>query len=178
MDGLLKYNYEDADNTGVAHDNIDEILSRNHEDAMLERYAQSGTIGTPPVMGEEELLNLAMGVSGPGMAIGRVSRAAMNNMMNTVSKPGKAKGAVDKLMQKLNLQSQSKATIRQHLKEGMDLSPESMHGKFASIVFRNKADKARILREKALDKYGMPHEGRKMMDPVSEMLRASRYKKN
>lgn len=48
VSGLLKYSYEDADNTGVAHDNIDEILSRNHEEAMLERYAQSGFMGPTP----------------------------------------------------------------------------------------------------------------------------------
>ena len=73
MSGLLKYHSADADATGVAHDNIDELLNQNKQEAILERYNQSGSIGPTPVMSDEDLLELTMGVAGPGMAIGKIS---------------------------------------------------------------------------------------------------------
>ena len=153
MNGLLKYNYSEPVSTGVAHDNIDGILAENKARTLADNIRQSGSIGPTPFAqtdeGQEALLEIAMGSAMPGTAIGRIS-----NKMLTGGLPAKTlKTFVDQIYHK----------------------PSDIINQIKNI---NKLNSSRLAAEKALNKHGIPHEGRKLMDPVSEILRTSRYKQN
>ena len=153
MNGLLKYNYSEPVSTGVAHDNIDGILAENKARTLADNIKQSGTIGPTPFAqtdeGQEALLEIAMGSAMPGAAIGRIS-----NKILTGGLPARTiKTFVDQIYHK----------------------PSDIISQIKNI---NKLNSSRLAAEKALNKHGIPHEGRKLMDPVSEILRTSRYKQN
>ena len=81
IEGLLKYYVADADATGVAHDNIDEILAGNRKETLEKDIAMHGSIGPTPYIqteeGQQALMDIVMGSAGPGLAIGRVSKASV-----------------------------------------------------------------------------------------------------
>lgn len=152
MEGLLKYNYATADATGVAHDNIDKLLARNRE----ETARSIGAIGPTPFIdtaeGQQTLLDMVTG--GPGGAIGRVSKAAVTGgQLSRAGKPGKD-------------------FYHRLLKD--------MSGK--EFVQRADWDKrlnnARKLMEKALNKWGGIKHNQTVNDPITENLRALKYRKN
>ena len=92
MKGLLKYNYEEPDATGVAHDSIDNLLAENRYNTQQETYAREGTIGPTPFMqteeGEQALLDMVTGSVGGGLggAIGRVAKGAITGGHQLISK--------------------------------------------------------------------------------------------
>ena len=156
MNGLLKYNYEESDATGVAHDNIDSILAENRYNTQQEAYAREGTIGPTPFMeteeGQETLLDMVTG--SPGGAIGRVSKAAITG--GQLSRVGKA----------------GKDFYHRLLK---DMSPkEFVH----RADWDEQLNNARKLMEKAFKKWGGIKHNQTVNDPITEMLRAGKYRKN
>jgi hypothetical protein len=75
MEGLLKYNYAEADATGVAHDNIDAELAQNRQDKLekiIHQSKEEGSIRALPYLetaeGKQTILDLVTG--SPGAAIG------------------------------------------------------------------------------------------------------------
>jgi hypothetical protein len=158
MNGLLKYNYSEPVSTGVAHDNIDLHINNDYynkklQDAQDALTKSDATIGPVVDFGDTELggsiLDIAMGSAMPGTAIGRIS-----NKMLTGGLPAKTlKTFVDQIYHK----------------------PSDIINQIKNI---NKLNSSRLAAEKALNKHGIPHEGRKLMDPVSEILRTSKYKQN
>ena len=161
MTGLLESQYAEPSSTGVAHDNIDELLAENRRQSQEEQYDLHGTIGPTPFMDTEEgqdlLLSLVTG--SPGSAIGRISKSAITGGQVT-----------NKVLRKL-LKQKGKPT------KGMDLSPGSMHGKLNQIKSDNKINSSRIAMGKALDKFGIKHEP-SFLDPVTKMLREGKMNRN
>ena len=151
--GMFKFLSAPVDNTGVAHDNIDGILADNQARTLANNIKQSGSIGPTPFAqtdeGQEALLELAMGSAMPGAAIGRVS-----NKMLTGGLPPKT----------------IKAFVEQIYHKPSDIISQIKHN--------NKLNSSRLAAEKALNKHNIPHESRKLMDPVSEILRTLKYKQN
>ena len=57
MEGLLKYNYAEADATGVAHDNIDAELAQNRQDKLekiIHQSKEEGSIRALPYLQSAE----------------------------------------------------------------------------------------------------------------------------
>tara|TARA_Y100000310_G_scaffold84654_1_gene81550 strand:- start:163 stop:789 length:627 start_codon:yes stop_codon:yes gene_type:complete len=208
MQGLLKYNYADPDATGVAHDNIDEILAGNR----AETAYNIGTIGPTPHYqteeGQQEMFDIAEGFAFPGSALGRISKGAITGGQQAVGgnlatwlkralgkrPPGKMsseeagiklKKYFDEMMKHAKGPKPPKVT--RHSK-GMTVEnrrpqiPYELEEQFAEEAlskhnWNNRVNKSRIALEKAYNKFGLPHEiGAN--DPVTEILRALKYRKN
>jgi len=154
MNGLLKYNYEEPDATGVAHDNIDSILAENRYNTQQETYAREGTIGPTPFIDTEEgqdlLLSLVTG--SPGSAIGRISKGAITGGQSLLA-------------------SKPQELINQILKT------KGGAGLTQQVEYNNVINRARILMEKALDKFGIKH-SQAVNDPITEILRAGKHRRN
>ena len=152
MEGMLKYNYAEPDATGTAHANIDELLAGNK----AEPARSIGTIGPTPFMetaeGKQTLLDMVTG--SPGGAIGRVAKGAITG--GQLSRAGKA----------------GKDFYHRLLK---DMSPkEFVH----RADWDERLNDARKLMEKAFKKWGGIKHNQTVNDPVTEILRASKYRKN
>ena len=221
MEGLLKYNYATADATGVAHDNIDEILADNKAKTAFD----IGSIGPTPFMetdeGQQTLMDIAMESAFPGAAIGRVSKAAATGGRQLLEKgasslkqrisnayadivdpkeimknprPGKW---VTKWGKKIrNPQAYRKAleSSNSSVKEYIRKLQREYQQKFDPEAFTSsrhtantKLSSNRLAMEKALDKHKIPHqrvnpakpeEPLPLMDSVSELLHALRFRKN
>tara|TARA_R110002020_G_scaffold420675_3_gene629832 strand:+ start:186 stop:767 length:582 start_codon:yes stop_codon:yes gene_type:complete len=159
MQGLLKYNYADADATGVAHDNIDEILADNKAKTAFD----IGSIGPLPYEQTDEFqqkaFDIAQGLAVPGAAIGKIAKARL--------------------------------TGGHMARTGPSYWDEMVKWKDKDVVNQiknvNSLNKAKILVEKAFNKWGIKPQNargmkdsyeRQLMDPISEMLRTSKYKQN
>ena len=186
MQGLLKYNYATADATGVAHDNIDGILAENKARTLANNIRQSGSIGPTPFTqtkdGQEALLELAMGNAMPGSAVGRVSKAAITGGQKMLPKAGQK---IIDLFNKIGREPVKGSSP--HGWRGWNHKAYENHGKYNQIGWNNKVNAARLAREKAYNKYGLPHqrgnpsypvEPLPLMDSVSELLHAMRFRKN
>ena len=82
MEGILKYNYAEADATGVAHDNIDAELAQNRQDKLekiIHQSREEGSIRALPYLqsaeGQQTMLDMVTGSSGG--AIGRIAKGAI-----------------------------------------------------------------------------------------------------
>ena len=153
-EGLIKYSQTESDATGVAHDNIDGILAGNR----AETAYNTGTIGPipEPMIGgvpEDTLMEIAMGSAFPGAAIGRTTKAAITG----------GQGIINNMPKKL---------VDEALEQG------GFKGLTSQVNWNNKLNSTRLLMEKALSKWGVDDRARKLMDPISEMLRTSKYKQN
>tara|TARA_R100001443_G_scaffold111864_1_gene124993 strand:- start:1968 stop:2741 length:774 start_codon:yes stop_codon:yes gene_type:complete len=177
--GMFKFLSAPADNTGVAHDNIDGILAENKARTLADNIRQSGSIGPTPFAqtdeGQEALLELAMGSAMPGTAIGRVSKASVTGGQI-------AKEALNKMIKG----GKPKPQIPYELAEEWDQLP-AVHSKLEQIKWNNKINASRLAKEKAFDKYGLPHqrgnpsypvERLPLMDSISELLHALKFRKN
>jgi len=199
MQGLLKYNYATADATGVAHDNIDAILTGNKlaQAYNLEEASNLGTIGPNPAYDDEgnfkfkggylgentifsplDLLGLgAMGRIGKG-----ISKAALTGG-ETIMKGGKQLGTTHKAGKTMPPEALDKLLGIMNKLKGTDLpsakSPLTSKSIQGQMEWDNLINKSKILYNKAMEKWGIraPLE-RQMMDPVSETLRRSKYKRN
>jgi len=160
MNGLLKYNYADPDATGVAHDNIDGILAGNRQDKLEKDIATHGGIGPTPYIqsqeGQQALLDVAMGSAFPGAAVGRMSKAAVTG----------GQRFIDPLFKQMTTGKPISSAL-QSSKQFID-----------SIKWANQTNVARSAWEKAMKRWGVRPDERQLMDPVSEMLRTSKYKQN
>ncbi len=181
MEGLLKFNYADADATGVAHDNIDEILADNKAKTAFD----IGSIGPTPFMetdeGQQTLMDIAMESAFPGAAIGRMSKAAVTGGSSIF--PKLTQNA--KWLQLKEVPKKYREVIRGIPKEKF---PD--YFKKPSLEWhdqQNKINAARMRMEKALDKHKIPHQRGipsqpekplPLMDSVSELLHALRFRKN
>ena len=172
MEGLLKYNYADADATGVAHDNIDAELANNRQEKLEKLIHQSkeeGSIRALPYLqtaeGQQTMLDMAMGSAFPGAAIGRVAKGAVTG--GHLGREG-----LKKYYQRLIHGGKYKRFDDEMLSQKK---------------YDNKVSASRLAREKAFDKFGLPHqranpvkpeESLPLMDSVSEILHALRFRKN
>ena len=175
MEGLLKYNYAEADATGVAHDGIDGILAGNRQDKLEKMIRTEGSIRALPYLESEEgkqtILEIAMGSAFPGSAIGRVSEAAVTGGQ--------------RLLDPLFKQMTSGKPLPFMLRNPKG-SPQAKQF-LDRLKWDNKVSGSRLAREKAYDKHGLPHqrgnpaqpeEALPLMDSVSELLHALRFRKN
>ena len=184
MNGLLKYNYADPDATGVAHDNIDGMLAENR----LSTAMDIGTIGPQVDFLDTKIGNTLLDAvvgGAPGAAIGRISKAAItggSSIFPRLTKSGKY------LQQKELPKSASKAIAAGRsfgnwtkFNEYFKRPSAKWHSE------QNKVNSNRIAMEKALDKHKIPHqrgnpaqpeEPLPLMDSVSELLHALRFRKN
>jgi hypothetical protein len=170
MEGLLKYNYAEADATGVAHDNIDAELAQNRQEKLekiIHQSKEEGSIRALPYLetaeGKQTILDMVTG--SPGAAIGRVSKAAVTGGQ--------------RLLNPLFKQMTTGKPISSALKSSKQF--------IDNMKWDNKVSGSRLAREKAFDKYGLPHqrgnpaypeEPLPLMDSVSELLHALRFRKN
>ena len=166
MEGLLKYNYATADATGVAHDNIDAELANNRQEKLekiIHQSKEEGSIRALPYLqtaeGQQTMLDMAMNSAFPGSAIGKIAKARL--------------------------------TGGHMARTGPNYWDEMVKWKDKDVVNQiknvNSLNKAKILVEKAFNKWGIKPQNargmkdsyeRQLMDPVSEMLRTSKYKQN
>ena len=157
MQGLLKYNYAKSDATGVAHGNIDAILAGNRQDKLEKLIEREGSIRATPYLeteeGKQTLFEVAMGSAFPGAAIGRTTKAAITG----------GQGIINNMPKKL---------VDEALEKG------GFKALTSQVNWNNKLNSTRLLMEKALSKWGVDDRARKLMDPISEMLRTSKYKQN
>jgi len=169
MQGLLKYDYVEPDATGTAHANIDKLLAGNRE----ETARSIGTIGPTPWMetaeGQQTLLDMVTG--SPGGAIGRVSKAAVTGGSSIF--PRLTQNA--KWLQLKEIPKKYREAIRGINKEKFPLYFKKPSAKWHSE--QNKVNSNRIAMEKALDKYKVKH-NQTVHDPITEILRALKYRKN
>ena len=214
--GMLKYTYATADATGVAHDNIDNILVGNRQDKLEKLIEREGSIRALPYIstaeGQQTMLDMAMGSAMPGAAIGRVSKAAatggrrllskdakwykdlINNMYKDITDPktvlkkvsgGKYESiygtkvkfpkAYMKAVEKGN--SKIKKDIRDLQK---DYKKRFDSGEFTleRTQYNKDLSSNRLSMEKALDKHNVKHNLPEVNDPLTEILRAVRFRKN
>ena len=188
MEGLLKYNYAEADATGVAHDNIDAILTGNKlaQAYNLEEASNLGTIGPNPAYDDEGNFKFKGGYLGEGTpfslldlmglgAAGRVSKAAVTGGSSIF--PRLTKNA--KWLQQKELSKADKRAIAVG-RSGRNWNKFNEFFKRPSAKWhseQNKINASRIAMEKALDKFGIKH-GQAVNDPITEILRALKYRKN
>jgi len=163
MEGLLKYNYATADATGVAHDNIDAELANNRQEKLEKIILQSkeeGSIRALPYLqtaeGQQTMLDIAMNSAFPGAAIGSMSKAAVTGGQ--------------RLLDPLFKQMTTGKPISSALKSSKQF--------IDNIKWDNQTNAARLAWEKAMKKWGVRPTERQMMDPVTETLRRSKYKRN
>jgi hypothetical protein len=157
-----------SESTSRAHDSIDNILRANMEASHGERLKREGTIGPTPFMeteeGQQTLLDMVTG--SPGGAIGRVAKGA-------VTGGHMSKNLLSKYFKKI---IGAKPEISPKNLKGMQRLDYERLTKGA-IEADNKTNATRILMEKALNKFGIKH-GQAVNDPITEMLRASKYRRN
>ena len=136
---------------------LDSTLAENKARTLADNIRQSGSIGPTPFAqtneGQEALLEIAMGSAFPGAAIGRTTKAAITG----------GQGVINNMPKKL---------VEEALEQG------GVKGLTSQIDWNNKLNSTRLLMEKALSKWGVTDKSRQLMDPVSEVLRTSKYKQN
>ena len=171
MEGLLKYNYATADATGVAHDNIDNILVGNRQDKLTKMIEREGSISALPYFESEEgkqtLFETAMGAAFPGSAIGRVSKAAVTGGQSL-------KGSIRKLFDGF-APPQNTHLLKDQLNKG--LFKGEWKDKVNQTLWDNKVSGSRMAMEKAFNKFGIKH-NQTVNDPITETLRALKHRKN
>ena len=177
-EGLIKYSQTESDATGVAHDNIDGILAGNRQDKLEKDIAMHGGIGPTPYIqsqeGQQALLDVAMGSAFPGAAIGRLSKAAVTGgsaMFPRLTQSGKY------LQQKI-LPKNVKRALSKPDRPWIKFNEYFKKPSLEWYDQQNELNSARITMEKAMRKWGVKPDERKLMDPVSEVLRTSKYKQN
>ena len=158
MEGMLKYNYAEPDATSTAHANIDEILAGNKAKHQQAQYDLHGTIGPTPHWeteeGQQEMYDIAEGFAFPGSALGRVAKGAITGgHLSRAGKPGK--DFYHRLLK--------------------DMSPKEF---VQRADWDEQLNNARKLMEKAFKKWGGIKHNQTVNDPVTEILRASKYRKN
>jgi hypothetical protein len=180
--GMLKYTYATADATGVAHDNIDAELANNRQEKLEKIILQSkeeGSIRALPYLqtaeGQQTMLDIAMGSAFPGAAIGRVSKAAVTGGSSIF--PRLTKNA--KWLQQKELSKADRRDIAVG-RSGRNWTKFNEFFKKPSAKWhseQNKVNSNRIAMEKALDKHKVQH-NKTVNDPITEILRALKYRKN
>jgi hypothetical protein len=201
MEGLLKYNYATADATGVAHDNIDAELAQNRQDKLekiIHQSREEGSIRALPYLqtaeGKQTMLDIAMGSAFPGAAIGRVSKAAVTGGQRLLGSNREISNwlKLDNVAPSTNIE---KTAIMRMIKRLQGKSGrtkgnpdwENVDEMVGKTKWDNKTNAARLAREKAYNKHELPHqrgnpaqpeERLDLMDSVSELLHAIRFRKN
>ena len=175
MQGMLKYNYAEPDATGTAHANIDSILAGNKE----ETARSIGTIGPTPFMetdeGQQTLMDMAMGSAMPGAAIGRIAKGAVTGGHRMLSKiPKHIQNLLDTPGSPFVANPFTKELVKKGTKEGDKVGKELL----GLMKEDNKINRARILMEKALNKWGGIKHSQTVNDPITENLRALKYRQN
>ena len=174
MNGLLKYNYADPDATGIAHDNIDGMLAENR----LSTAMDIGTIGPQVDFLDTKIGNTLLDAvvgGAPGAAIGRISKAAITGGSSIFPRLTKA----GRYLQQKELSKADKRAIAVG-RSGRNWNKFNEFFKRPSAKWhseQNKINASRIAMEKALDKFGIKH-GQAVNDPITEILRALKYRKN
>ena len=172
MEGLLKYNYADADATGVAHDNIDAELANNRQEKLEKLIHQSkeeGSIRALPYLqtaeGQQTMLDIAMGSAFPGSAIGSMSKASLTG-------GGATAKSLQKYLQQLFKKSGSEGPRDKILRH--DKMPAFDKEVIGRIDAETEVGVARSAWEKAMKKWGIKPNERTVNDPVTELLRSQK----
>ena len=184
MQGLLKYDYAEPDATGTAHANIDEILAGNKAKHQQAQYDLHGTIGPTPFWeteeGQQEMYDMAEGFAFPGSAIGRISKGAITGGHKLIKAAPKLKlmgrdaGDLIKGFFKTKAGKKMLDEDKAFLDRAKKIAEKHAISKIQS---ENKINTSRIALETAYNKHGLRHET-VVNDPVTEILRGYKYRKN
>mgnify|MGYP003152991308 CR=1 FL=1 len=182
--GMLKYTYAEADATGVAHDNIDAILTGNKlaQAYNLEEASNLGTIGPNPAYDDEGNLKFKGGYAGQGTPfspldlvglglMGRISKGAItggHRMLQQI--PKHIQNLLDTPGSPFIANPFTKELLKKGTKAGDRVGKEVM----GLIKEDNKINSVRILMNKALKKWGIKPNERTVNDPVTELLRSQK----
>ena len=141
-------------------------------------------------------------VSKAAVTGGQLTLKAMKNLLKKgkpkIGSPEHQLDQIDRQLQIMRSMRPDKQTLKQWNKlknkrlkllkdDAMDISPGSSHDRINQITWDNEVNASRLAREKALDKHKIPHqrgipsqpeEPLPLMDSVSELLHAIRFRKN
>tara|TARA_R100000808_G_C2084615_1_gene107239 strand:+ start:65 stop:610 length:546 start_codon:yes stop_codon:yes gene_type:complete len=147
----------ESESTGRATQNIDEILRENMEATHSERLAREGSIGPvdEPIISDEDIIDMVSGL-GPVGRLGKEFFTGGSAMKDISSKlkhwkdwrhhnTGMSFKDYMKGIYNRNMMDDVEGIVRKH--------PKSIDDYKAL----NKANKERLMAEKALDKHGIPH---------------------
>ena len=172
MEGLLKYNYAEADATGVAHDNIDAELANNRQEKLekiIHQSKEEGSIRALPYLqtaeGQQTMLDMAMNSAFPGSAIGSMSKASLTG-------GGATAKSLQKYLQQLFKKSGSGGPRDKILRH--DKMPAFDKEVIGRIDAETEVGVARSAWEKAMKKWGIKPNERTVNDPVTELLRSQK----
>ena len=178
IEGLLKFEYANPDATGVAHDSIDELLATNK----AQNAFDIGSIGPTPYQETDEFqqkaFDIAQGLAIPGAAIGRIAKGAITGGHRMLGKiPKHIQNLLDTPGSPFVVSpfaGGGKELLKKGTKEGDRVGKELL----GLMKEDNKINRARILMEKALNKWGGIKHSQTVNDPITENLRALKYRQN